>query len=75
VAAVKRGAKLTFYVDGKASGSCGVPEFMTTQAVDCALGGNPHFGGNEFLAARFADFRFYAKALSAEEIQSLAASH
>jgi hypothetical protein len=74
VAAVKRGAGLTLYVDGKPVGSCGVPEFMTTQAQDCALGGNPHFTGNEFLAARFADFRFYARALSNEEIQALAAA-
>jgi DUF1680 family protein len=74
VAAVKRGATLTLYVDGKPVGSCGVPEFLTPQAQDCALGGNPHFRGNEFLAARFADFRFYAKALSAEEIQALSAS-
>jgi hypothetical protein len=46
---------------------------MTTQAQDCALGGNPHFRGNEFLAARFADFRFYGRSLSTEEIQVLAA--
>lgn len=72
VAAVKRGARLTLYVDGKPVGSCAVPEFSTTQAQDCALGGNPHFSGSEFLAARFADFRFYARALSAEEIQTLA---
>ncbi len=72
VAAVKRGAQLTLHVDGKAVVSCTVPEFLTTQAQDCALGGNPHFGGNEFLAARFADFRFYGKALSTEEIQMLA---
>jgi hypothetical protein len=36
------------------------------------LGGNPHFSGNEFLAARFADFRFYAKALSPDEVKALA---
>lgn len=68
VAAVKRGSQLTLYVDGRAVGSCGAPEFSTTLAQDCALGGNPHYGGNEFLAARFADFRFYARALSAEEV-------
>ncbi len=75
VAAVKRGGKLKLYHDGRAAGSCDVPEFTNTQAQDCALGGNPHFGGNEFLAARFADFRFYARALSPEEIQTLAAPH
>jgi len=74
VAAVKQGATLRLYLDGKSVGSCGVPEFMTTQAQDCALGGNPHFSGNEFLAARFADFRLYAKALPPEEIQALSGS-
>ena len=72
VAAVKRGGTLTLWVDGKTVGSCAVPEFMSTGAQDCALGGNPHFSGNEFLAARFADFRFYAKALGPEEIRALA---
>jgi uncharacterized protein len=72
IAAVKWGGTLTFYLDGRAAGSCPVPEFSTTQARDCALGGNPHYAGNEFLAARFADFAFYARALSAEEIRRLA---
>jgi uncharacterized protein len=72
VAAVKCGPNLTLWVDGKTVGTCGVPEFMTTGAQDCALGGNPHFSGNEFLAARFADFRFYAKALSPDEVKALA---
>jgi hypothetical protein len=71
VAATKRGGTLTLFVDGRAVGSCAAPEFATTQALDCALGGNPHFSGNEFLAARFADFRFYTKSLSTEEIHAL----
>jgi hypothetical protein len=71
VAATKRGGTLTLLVDGRAVGSCAVPEFITTQAQDCALGGNPHFSGNEFLSARFSDFHFYAKSLSTEEIQAL----
>jgi hypothetical protein len=74
VAATKRGGTLTLFLDGRAVGSCAAPEFVTTQAQDCALGGNPHFSGNEFLPARFADFRFYARALSNEEIQALAAA-
>jgi hypothetical protein len=73
VAAIKRGGTLTLVVDGRAVGSCAAPEFTATQAQDCALGGNPHFSGNEFLAARFADFRFYARPLSSEEIQALTA--
>ena len=70
VAAVKRAGVLTLCLEGRAAASCTVPEQITTQAQDCALGGNPHYGGDESLAACFADFRFYARALSAEEIQS-----
>jgi len=33
------------------------------------IGGNPHFGGPEFLACRLADLRFYARALSADEVR------
>jgi hypothetical protein len=41
-------------------------------ARDFALGGNPNYtGAPEFLAARFADLRFYARALSAEEVKRL----
>jgi hypothetical protein len=72
VAAVKHGGTLTLFVNGQSSGSCAAPEFSTTQAKDCALGGNPHFTGNEFLAARVADFAFYARALTAEEVRGLA---
>jgi hypothetical protein len=74
LAAVKQGGTLTLFVDGQAAGSCAVPEFVTTQARVIALGGNPHYAGPEFLAATFADFRFYARALSAEEIQKLVAA-
>ncbi len=72
VAAVKRGATLTLFLDGQPVGSSAAPAFTNTQATDCALGGNPHFSGNEFLAARFADFAFFARALTAEEIQGMA---
>ncbi len=72
VAAVKRGGTLTLFLNGQPAGSCAAPEFTTTQAKDCALGGNPHFSGNEFLAAHFADFAYYARALTAEEVHALA---
>jgi len=74
LAATKRGGTLTLFVDGRPVGSCAAPEFATTQARDCALGGNPHFGGNEFLAARLADFHFYARSLSNEELEALSAT-
>ena len=32
-------------VDGKMVGSCATPDYLPTQATDCALGGNPHYSG------------------------------
>jgi hypothetical protein len=72
VAAVKQGGQLTLFVDGVPTGSSPAPGWTVTRARDAALGGNPHFGGNEFLAARFADFGFFARALSPEEIRTRA---
>jgi hypothetical protein len=71
IAAVKRGDKLALFFDGRSAGTCSVPQFTTTSARDCALGGNPHYGGNEFLAGTFADFGFWARALSAEELHQI----
>ena len=73
VAAVKQGTKLELFLDGQPAGSRTVGEFNTTTAHDCALGGNPHFSGNEFLAATFADFGLWERALSADELKQLAA--
>jgi hypothetical protein len=73
VAAVKRGSSLTLVLDGRRAGSSAAPEFTTTSAHDCALGGNPHFGGNEFLAATFAEFGLWDRALSEAELQRIAA--
>ncbi len=72
VAAVKRGGTLTLFLNGKPAGSSAAPEFTTTLAKNCALGGNPNYTGNEFLAARFADFYLFARALNADEIRKLA---
>jgi hypothetical protein len=49
-----------------------VPAFITTQAKACALGGNPNYSGNEFLSGRFANFRFFDRALESREIKELA---
>ena len=72
IAAVKNGARLILYLDGNAVGDCAVPEFPNTRSESCALGGNPGFSGNEFLAASFADLAFYARAMSGSEIKRLA---
>jgi len=71
IAAVKQGKQLTLFVDGKRHASAAVPERVVSMARDFALGGNPHYGGPEFLAARLADLRFFARALSTDEIQDI----
>jgi len=72
IAAVKRGGELALFFDGRSAGTCSVPQFTITTARDCALGGNPHFGGNEFLAATFADFGLWSRALSDDELRQIA---
>ncbi|MEW6157195.1 MAG: beta-L-arabinofuranosidase domain-containing protein [Verrucomicrobiota bacterium] len=71
IAAVKSGSDLVLYVDGHIRGRATVPLYIYSTAKDLALGGNPHFPGNEFLAADFSDLNFYSKALSAEEVAAL----
>jgi hypothetical protein len=71
VAAVKSGSTLRLFVDGQEAGSRAVPEFTATTSQKCALGGNPKFGGNEFLAATFADFGLWERAFSPGEIERL----
>jgi len=67
---VKQRDKLTLYVDGQARSSAQAPLLVLAGAKDFAVGGNPNYtGAPEFLAARFADLRFYALALSAEEVK------
>lgn len=67
VAAVRDGASLKLYLDGKERGSATVPQFTATQAKDFALGGNPHYIGNEHLAVTVADLAFYARSLDLQE--------
>jgi hypothetical protein len=72
LAAVKRGPRLTLYVDGTERAAAAVPEDVDSEAENVGLGGNPNFGGNEFLPASMADFRLYARALEPGEIRELA---
>lgn len=70
VAAVKEGTSLQLYLDGKAVARSDAPAEVSSNSTRVALGGNPLYrGGPEFLAARFADFRFYARALTPEELR------
>jgi DUF1680 family protein len=72
VAAVKAGEKLTLYLDGKSRGSVTVPVELDSAATDFAIGGNPHYSGDEFLGCRVADLRLYARALAPDEVARLA---
>lgn len=72
VVAVKSGAELRLYVDGVRRGTVTVPLFIHSQSTEIGLGGNPRYSGDEFLAARFAELRFYNRALSEQEIKQLA---
>lgn len=74
VATVKHGSRLTLYLDGQPRGDAPVPQFISTVARNCALGGNPNFSGNEFLAADFAEFTLAYRAFTAEEVSALAKS-
>ncbi|MCI0492052.1 MAG: glycoside hydrolase family 127 protein, partial [Planctomycetes bacterium] len=72
LAVVKDGPRLRLFIDGQMRAEALVPATLRTVAPDLALGGNPHFSGDEYLEARLADFRLYARALTADEVRSLA---
>jgi uncharacterized protein len=67
-AAVKKNDTLTVWIDGNPKASTKAPEGVYSTADSFAIGGNPNLPGEECLAARFADFRLYARALSADEL-------
>src|SRR5262249_20789155 len=72
LAAVKSASRLTLFVDGQAAASVRVPAFLYSNARDVALGGNPHYGGNEFLQAQLADFAFYGRSVSSNDVAQMA---
>jgi len=71
-AVVKAEGRLTLFLDGKETTSTPAPALVSTRATDCALGGNPHHTGNEFLAVDLADFAFFPHALGPDEVRTLA---
>ena len=71
VAVTKAGDRMTLLVDGKPRASTQVPGQLVSAARDIAVGGNPHFSGDEYLAARVRDLKFYARALTEEEIAKM----
>jgi uncharacterized protein len=69
ITAVKKDNRLHLYIDGVKRGETSAPANLVTASRTVALGGNPLYtGGNEFLRAQFADFKFYARALTPEEM-------
>lgn len=69
LAAVKEGPILILYLDRKPVARSDAPAQLTSTSTRVALGGNPLYrGAPEFLAARFSDFRLYARALAPNEI-------
>ncbi len=71
IAAVKRGGSLKLYVNGEEVHRVPCPMTLYTAAEDFALGANPHYSGNEFLAGCMDDFAFYAKALDKAAIHRI----
>jgi hypothetical protein len=71
VVGVKRGERLALHVDGRLVDTVDVPAVVTSRAGDFAIGGNPNYGGSEFLAAQMADLKFYARALTADQVKQL----
>lgn len=68
---VKAEDRLTLFLDGKEVTSTPASALISTRAIDCALGGNPHYTGNEFLAIDLADFAFFPRALGPDEVGAL----
>lgn len=73
VAAVRADGQLRLYLDGQERGATSAPAWTLTSSSRVALGGNPRFGGDESLAAAFADFVLFDRALTAAEVATLAA--
>jgi hypothetical protein len=72
VGAIKSGSSLKLYLDGVLQETVPVPLIVSTNARVCALGGNPNFPGNEFLAVDLADFVLFLKPLEDAEVRGLA---
>ena len=73
LAVVKRGTDLRLFVNGIARGQATVPLLIHSQAKEVGLGGNPRYSGDESVAARYARFSIFERALEDEEIKDLAA--
>lgn len=57
--------------NGKAYSTANVPLTIVSKADDFAIGGDPNYSGSESLLAKLADLKFYARALSPDEVKRL----
>lgn len=72
VAAVKKGASLALYVNGKRVSQTFAPSSLPGSVSQAfALGGNPYHSGDESFVGRIDDFALWAKALSGGEIEKV----
>ncbi len=71
-AVVKEADRLRLYINGKLETEGPAPIQVVPATRTCALGGNPEFSGDEFLAGAFAKFRLWGRALSAAEVAAAA---
>jgi hypothetical protein len=71
VAAVKQGAKLTLYLNGKPAGAANVPEQIYSNTSLAALGTNPDPQFREGFNGRLSEAALYAHAFSPEEIRAI----
>lgn len=63
---------MALYLNGQLVSTIAVPVEIHSSARDFALGGNPHFtGGNEHLACRVSQLAFYARSMTAADIEQL----
>lgn len=75
IAAVKEGASLTLYVDGKPARTTAVPEYVRSESHLVGVGFNPCLGGDvEHFTGKIAEVALYARALSGDEIAKMAAA-
>ena len=68
VAAVKKGGKLTLYVNGTEAQSTGCAGHLPTKSTQVGIGFNPVYSGGEHFRGAIDNFAFYARALNGHEI-------
>ena len=72
VAVVKRGSRITLYLNGKPAAGMDVPAEIHSAARDFTLGGNPHYTGkSEHLPCRLSHLAVHVRAFTPQQITEL----